>query len=75
MSDATVTPLPINDQAWQQGYLAGRRGLPAVANPYRAGSERAEAWFTRARLNSDTPGEAADARDNVADDPLANHCA
>ena len=44
MSDATITPLPLNDQAWQQGYLAGRRGLPAVANPYRAGSKKAEAW-------------------------------
>ena len=56
MTDATITQIPQkNEEALRQGYLAGRRGLPASANPFRAGTKKAEAWLQGRRQGQNWP--------------------
>jgi hypothetical protein len=44
MSDTTFAKIPLNASALREGYLAGRRGLTAHANPYMVGTHEEIAW-------------------------------
>ena len=48
-SEAKITRLPFDEQAWKEGYIAGRFGASGDTNPYPVGSDKAQAWsFGRA---------------------------
>jgi hypothetical protein len=40
------TPVPLIGKAWQEGYEAGKRGLPGAANPYPLGTDASIAWHS-----------------------------
>ena len=42
--DATNIRVVLAENAWQEGYDAGRRGLTLDANPYCVGTAEAQAW-------------------------------
>jgi hypothetical protein len=45
MDDHTsMTRVPLNTQAWHQGYVAGRRGLMNDSNPFPVATAEAIAW-------------------------------
>jgi hypothetical protein len=43
-TDENVSDLIQDPQAWQEGYVAGRRGLTGMANPYPAGGTQGLSW-------------------------------
>ena len=43
-TDDNVSDLIQDAEAWQEGYIAGRRGLPNTTNPYPLGSCKALSW-------------------------------
>jgi hypothetical protein len=44
MSDDTITRIPLDTDAYRQGYLAGRRGNAEEVNPYQPGTGERVAW-------------------------------
>jgi len=42
--DATNIRVVLAENAWQEGYAAGRRNLTLDANPYPIGTAEAQAW-------------------------------
>ena len=42
--DTIIVRLPLDGKAWQQVYVAGRRGQGRDANPYTVGTAQGQAW-------------------------------
>jgi ribosome modulation factor len=42
--DTSTTRVPLNTEAWHQGYVAGRRGLMNDSNPFPIATAEALAW-------------------------------
>jgi hypothetical protein len=42
--DQTISRTPIDDKAYREGYVAGRRGKGLETNPYPVTSAEAQSW-------------------------------